>query len=241
MAACVPCPQHQSAPLEDACRVDLLPAGKAPCVDRTSTRPTATGTPPTTGTTTLASVSGARFPPEPRRSRSRRARTKRPGPFMISTVGVRVEMGARYHGGACFGSLVGRQAPPVCLGRAKRSTRVKRARLLRCMSLLLALNVSADTNNSGKHMLVASFSYRDPNRKSWTVFQSRSGDGEDSTPFLFEAGEWLDPCHLGPERLGEAEPKSRLAIFSSTCIASSCRGDSPAIFVSTTIVSRSFG
>jgi hypothetical protein len=57
---------------------------------------------------------------------------------MMSTVGTRVEMGARYHGGACLGSLVGRQAPPVCLKRARRSQSVKRARLLRCMSLLLA-------------------------------------------------------------------------------------------------------
>ncbi|MBA2628132.1 MAG: RNA-directed DNA polymerase [Gemmatimonadales bacterium] len=42
-------------------------------------------TPPTTGTTTLAFGSGARFPPEPTRSRSRRASTKRPGPSMMST------------------------------------------------------------------------------------------------------------------------------------------------------------
>jgi hypothetical protein len=75
---------------------------------RTSARPTATGTPPTTGTTIWVSGLGARFLPEPARSRSRRASTiKRPGPSMMSTVGARVEMGARYHGGACLGSLVG--------------------------------------------------------------------------------------------------------------------------------------
>jgi hypothetical protein len=76
-------------------------------IHRTSARLTATGTPPTTGTTTTGSGWGARFPPEPARSRSRRARNKRPGPSMMSTVGVRVEMGARYRGGAYLGSRVG--------------------------------------------------------------------------------------------------------------------------------------
>jgi hypothetical protein len=52
----------------------------------TSARPTATGTPPTTGTTTTVSGWVARFSPEPARSRSRRARTKRPGPSMMRTV-----------------------------------------------------------------------------------------------------------------------------------------------------------
>ena len=56
-------------------------------IQTTSARRTATGTPPTTGTTTLASGSAARFPPEPARSRSRRARAKRPGLSMMSTVG----------------------------------------------------------------------------------------------------------------------------------------------------------
>jgi hypothetical protein len=32
---------------------------------------------------------------------------------MMSTVGVRVEMDARYHGCACLGSREGRQAQPV--------------------------------------------------------------------------------------------------------------------------------
>ena len=41
------------------------------------------------GTTISASVSGVRFPPEPMRSRSRRARTKRPGLSMMSMVGAR--------------------------------------------------------------------------------------------------------------------------------------------------------
>ena len=58
-------------------------------IHRTSAPPTATGTPPTTGTTISASVSGVRFPPEPMRSRSRRARTKRPGLSMMSMVGAR--------------------------------------------------------------------------------------------------------------------------------------------------------
>ena len=56
-------------------------------IHRTSAPPTATGTPPTTGITTSASGSGVRFPPEPMRSRSRRARTKRLGLSMMSTVG----------------------------------------------------------------------------------------------------------------------------------------------------------
>jgi hypothetical protein len=60
---------------------------------------------------------------------------------MTSTVGARVEMGARYHGGACLGSLEGRQVPSVCLRRAKRSATVKQVGLLRCMSLLLAQSV----------------------------------------------------------------------------------------------------
>jgi hypothetical protein len=74
-------------------------------IHRTSARPTATGTPPTTGTTTTDFGSGARFPPEPARSRSHRVSTKRPGPFMMSTVGAEGAC-ARYHGGACLGSLV---------------------------------------------------------------------------------------------------------------------------------------
>jgi hypothetical protein len=53
---------------------------------------------------------------------------------MMSTVGARVEMGARYHGGACLGSRVGRQAPPVCLGCAKRYARFKKARLLHLLT-----------------------------------------------------------------------------------------------------------
>ena len=95
-------------------------------IHRTSARPTATGTPPTTGTTISASGSGVRFSPEPARSRSRRARTKRPGPSMMSTVGARVEMGARYHGGACLGSLVGdrrrRLLNPTSLSRRGRAS-----------------------------------------------------------------------------------------------------------------------
>jgi hypothetical protein len=38
---------------------------------------------------------------------------------MMSTVGARVEMGVRYRGGACLGSRVGRQAPPVRLKRQR--------------------------------------------------------------------------------------------------------------------------
>jgi hypothetical protein len=36
---------------------------------------------------------------------------------MTSMVGARVEMGARYHGGACLDSLEGRQAPSARLRR----------------------------------------------------------------------------------------------------------------------------
>ena len=53
-------------------------------IQRTSARPTATGIPPTIGTTTWASGSVARLPPELTRSRSRRARSKRPGLSMMS-------------------------------------------------------------------------------------------------------------------------------------------------------------
>jgi Sulfatase-modifying factor enzyme 1 len=35
------------------------------------------------------------------------AHDKRSGPFMMTMVGARVEMGARYHGGACLGRLMG--------------------------------------------------------------------------------------------------------------------------------------
>ena len=54
-----------------------------------SARLSATGSPPSTGAATSASGSGARFPPEPARSRSRRARTKRLGLSMTSTVGAK--------------------------------------------------------------------------------------------------------------------------------------------------------
>ena len=70
-------------------------------------RPTALGSPPSAASTALGSVPGGRFPPEPARSRLHRACTKRPGLSIMSMVGARVEMGARYHGGACVGSLVG--------------------------------------------------------------------------------------------------------------------------------------
>ena len=53
---------------------------------------------------------------------------------MMSTIGARVEVSARYHGGAYLGSHMGRQAPPVCLG----SERFKQAYLLRSMSPELA-------------------------------------------------------------------------------------------------------
>ena len=56
-------------------------------IQTTSARRTATGTPPTTGTTTWVSGSPARFPPEPAPSRWRRVCAKRPGPSMMSTVG----------------------------------------------------------------------------------------------------------------------------------------------------------
>ena len=46
---------------------------------------------PITRTSILASGSGGRFQPEPARSWPRRARTKRPGLSMMSTVGARVE------------------------------------------------------------------------------------------------------------------------------------------------------
>jgi len=78
-------------------------------IHRTSARPTATGTPPTTGTTTTASVSGARFQPEPGRSRSHRARPKRPGPSMMSADAAAYQVGvdAHDHGGACLGRRTG--------------------------------------------------------------------------------------------------------------------------------------
>ena len=82
-------------------------------IQATSARPAASGTLPAAGATAWASGSAGRLTPELARSRSRRARTKRPEPSMMSTVGARVEMGVRYHGGACLGSLEGRQAPPV--------------------------------------------------------------------------------------------------------------------------------
>jgi hypothetical protein len=56
-------------------------------IHRISARRIATGTPPITGTTTWVSGSDARLSPEPARSRSRRARTKRPGLPMMSMVG----------------------------------------------------------------------------------------------------------------------------------------------------------
>ena len=76
-------------------------------VHRPFARPTALGSPPSAASTALGSVPGGRFPPEPARSRLHRACTKRPGLSIMSMVGARVEMGARYHGGACVGSLVG--------------------------------------------------------------------------------------------------------------------------------------
>ena len=41
---------------------------------------------------------------------------------MMSTVGVRVAMGARYHSGACLGSLLGRQAPLAYLEGSQAGT-----------------------------------------------------------------------------------------------------------------------
>src|SRR5262249_2696030 len=64
-------------------------------IHRTSVRPTATGTPQTTGTTILDSGLGARFTPEPARSWSRRASTKRPGPSMMSRAGAALAPGRR--------------------------------------------------------------------------------------------------------------------------------------------------
>ncbi|MCI0598265.1 MAG: reverse transcriptase/maturase family protein [Beijerinckiaceae bacterium] len=63
-------------------------------IHRISAPPPATGTPQTTGTTTSASGLGARFPPEPERSRSRRESAKRPGPFMMSMAGAALAPGA---------------------------------------------------------------------------------------------------------------------------------------------------
>ena len=81
-------------------------------IHKTSARPTATGTPPTTGTTTLASASGARLSPEPMRSRSHRASTKRPGPSMMSTVGVRVRWRSIPRWRLCWLAR-GRRSPPA--------------------------------------------------------------------------------------------------------------------------------
>ena len=108
-------------------------------IHRTSAPPTATGTPPTTGTTISASVSGVRFPPEPMRSRSRRARTKRPGLSMMSMVGAR---GRRPIPRRRLSWLTRGATGAVGLLGTRPSifARIKLAPLLRCMSPKLALS-----------------------------------------------------------------------------------------------------
>ena len=118
----------------------------------------ASGAPQVPGMTSLVSGLAARFPPEPPRSRSRLARAKRPRPSMMSTVEARVEMGARYHGGACLGSLVGRQAPPVYLGRARRSERVKPARF----AAIHESGAGAEPPPEGAFVAAASWGSADP-------------------------------------------------------------------------------
>ena len=106
-------------------------------IHRTSARPTATGTPPTTGTTTWASGSGARLSPEPARSRARGARTKRPGLSMMSMVGA--GMAPDTTAALVLAHTRGRQrrwlvwSAPERLWEESRQTR-----LLRCMSPELA-------------------------------------------------------------------------------------------------------
>ncbi len=81
-------------------------------IQTTSAPRTATGTPPITGTTTWVSALAVRFPPEPARSRSRRACAERPGPSMMSMVGVRVRWRSIPRWRLCWLAR-GRRSPPA--------------------------------------------------------------------------------------------------------------------------------
>ena len=102
-------PEAWTAP----CRRVVAAAVPGTTIHRTADPRTATGTPPDNRNNNLGfRVGTVRFAARAGAYHGRIGQcTERPGPSMMSTVGARVEMGARYRGGACLGSLEGRQAP----------------------------------------------------------------------------------------------------------------------------------